>query len=448
MRYLPLNTANQKALFKTIGIESFDQLLDSIPPAVRFKKPLGLEAAYSEHKLLHHFQDLAEKNHSHVKLFAGGGSYRHHIPAIVESLISRGEFLTAYTPYQPEISQGTLQAIFEFQTLACQLLEMDIANASMYDGATAFAEGLLQATRVTKREMIIIQKSLHPHYKQVLQTYYPFDPKKIIEIDFDRSGTVNCDLLHKEILAAGDRLAAVGVQYPNFFGIIEPIDKIKEIAAAAAPKALFVTSTTEAIAFGMLKPPGGFEADIATCEGQSFGNPIGFGGRCIGLYTVKDSYIRSMPGRVVGQTVDKDGRRSYTLTFETREQHIRREKATSNICTNHSLLALAAAIHMTSLGRQGLRKLAEMNFRAAEYAKSLFREKKTVKLKFSAPTFNEFCLETTEDVDMLFKRLIRGGILPGIRLKKFYPDLKSSFIVSFTELSSKSEIDEFVSCFQ
>jgi glycine dehydrogenase subunit 1 len=370
--------------------------------------------------------------------FLGAGSYHHYIPAAVDHLISRSEFYSSYTPYQPEVSQGTLQAIFEYQTMICMLTGMDVANASLYDGGTALAEGVLMALRLSERNKVLVSDLIHPEYLQVVCTYTKNLDVSLSVLKHGRDGRIDHDALRKKV---DKDTVAIVIQSPNFFGCIE---KIGDIAAIAAEKGvLLLVATAEALSLGILKSPGELGADIAVGEAQSFGNPIGFGGPYLGFMAAREKSVRQMPGRLVGETVDVDGKRGFVLTLSTREQHIRREKATSNICTNEGLCALSAAIHMSLLGRKGMREIACLNMRKAGYAKKKLLEVKGCASPFSAPVFNEFVLELPIDAGELVEEMIDQGFIAGFPLGRFFPDKKNWLLFCCTEMNTKEQIDDF-----
>lgn len=427
-------------MFQTIGVDGFDDLLTSIPEEFRLAGPLRIAGEGSEQEVRAALESLAAKNTPAGRLdsFLGAGSYRHHIPSVVPHILSRSEFYSAYTPYQAEISQGTLQAVFEYQTLICQLTEMEVANASLYDGASALAEAILMARRINGRPKVLLSGSIHPEYRKVVATYVRHLDLDLVEIPWGEDGGID----HEWLLDSLDgRTTCVVVQTPNYFGIVEDLDGIGE--AAHDQGALFVAVNTEAVALGLLKPPGAFGADIVVGEGQSFGIPMSFGGPCLGVMATRMKYVRKMPGRLVGETVDNAGRRGFVLTLATREPHIRREKATSNICTNQGLCALAAAITLCTLGRGGLRELAELNLNMAGHAKALLCEVPGVEARFSGPTFNEFVLETPIDTDRLLERLREKSILGGVAMGRDYPGLDKCLLVTVTECVTTEAVSRF-----
>jgi glycine dehydrogenase subunit 1 len=370
------------------------------------------------------------------RVFLGAGNYEHFIPASVSYLLSRSEFVTSYTPYQPEMSQGTLQAIYEYQTLIARLLGMDIATASHYDGATALAESLLMAIRTTKRKKVAISRLVHPLYRRVVQTYFEPTEYDVVELGFTKDGVTDLAALD-----AMDGLAAVAVQSPNFYGCVENLRAVGE--KAHAKDALFIASFTEALAFGLLKNPGSQGADVVCGEGQSLGIPQSFGGPGLGVLASKKQFMRSLPGRLVGLTKDLDGKRGFVLTLATREQHIRREKATSNICTNNSLCALAAAMYMASVGGTGIKELARLNRDKAEYLKAGLREAGCV-IPFATPTFNEFVVEFPAGFESTHKRLLGNKIVAGLPMAPYYPELANHYLLCVTETKSKEDMDTFI----
>jgi glycine dehydrogenase subunit 1 len=407
-----------------------------IPKEYRLSKPLNLPEPLSEPDLLRHLQGLQSPAYSS---FLGAGAYHHFIPSVVSALISRSEFYTAYTPYQPEISQGTLQAIFEYQTLVCQLTGMEVSNASMYDGASSLAEAVLMAERVTKRKKILLSEAVHPEYRKVIQTYIDPDQQEIILIPYKKDeGRTDerrlSDLLDGEV-------GGVVIQSPNFFGVIEDLhsmaDKVHEAGG------LMIVGFSEAVAYGILKPPGEEGADIVAGEGQSFGIPLSYGGPYLGIFATREKFVRNMPGRLVGETVDLEGKRGFVLTLATREQHIRREKATSNICTNEGLCALMATIFLSCLGKRGLRELALMNLSKAEYAKKVASQIRGCKLVFSSSTFNEFILRIQGEPERVLEGLKGKKILGGFPLGRFYPELNHHLLITVTEMKTKEEIDRW-----
>ncbi|MBK9526829.1 MAG: aminomethyl-transferring glycine dehydrogenase subunit GcvPA [Acidobacteria bacterium] len=439
MRYIPNSPEERADMLGLLGLSNAGELFRSIPNDVQLNRPLNVTDPMAENEVIAAMEAMAAKNTAATKpSFLGAGVYSHFSPTIVDHLIQRSEFFTSYTPYQPEISQGTLQYIFEFQTLVCQLTGMEVANASMYDGSTAMAEAYLMAQRVTRREKVIVAKSVHPEYREVATTYDQHGDSEIVEIDFDEATgrVVGLDALD-------DRTAALVVQSPNFFGCIEDLQSLAD--AAHAVGALFIVVVTEAISFGLLKPPGEFGADIVVGEGQSWGVPMSFGGPHLGLFATQDKFIRQMPGRLCGVAYDKNGNRGFVLTLSTREQHIRREKATSNICTNQGLIALAATIYMETMGKTGLQEVAEQNAQKAGYAKQQIAAVAGYSIPFSSPTFNEFVVRGPRPaLEVLEKVRIENGIVGGLALSKYYGGHDNDILVCVTETMSKANIDAFV----
>src|SRR6202163_1046224 len=436
MRYLPKSPADRTAMLQAIGLRSVDDLFAPIPAEYRLTRDLNIPRQMAESEIVDFFRQRSRENGEGYTSFLGAGAYFHYRPVIIDSLISRGEFLTAYTPYQAEISQGTLQSIFEFQTMICELTGMEVANASMYDGSTAAAEAVMMAVRLTGRRSVVVARSLHPEYREVLATYATHQGMPLSVAGFGESGRVNRTELEKSITA---ETACVLIQSPNFFGTIEDVAAIAEVAHKHG--AMLVVLIAEAVSLGIVEPPR--QADIIAMEAQSFGVPLGFGGPYCGVIATRDPYVRTMPGRLVGQTTDRSGKRGFVLTLATREQHIRREKATSNICTNQALIALMANIFMTIYGKVGLRELAKHNLTKAAYAAKQFG--KQAKVLFSgAPRFNEFVVQTGEDPYAINSRLLEHKIVGGLPLKKFYPELGNAALWCCTEMSTRAAIDTAV----
>ncbi len=390
----------------------------------------------AESEVIDYFRQCADSNAAGYAVFLGAGAYQHYRPVVIDSLISRGEFLTAYTPYQPEISQGTLQAIFEFQTMICELTGMEVANASMYDGSTGAAEALMMAVRVTGRKSAVVARSVHPEYREVMHTYTQHQGLPISEFGFLENGRVDMANLEKQIT---NDTACVMIQSPNFFGTIEDVAAVADLAHKKG--ALLVVSIAEALSLGMVKPP--TEADIVSMESQSFGVPLGFGGPYAGVMATKEKFVRQMPGRLVGETKDSNGKRGFVLTLSTREQHIRREKATSNICTNQALIATMATIYMTVYGREGIKELAQQNLAKATYAAGEFAKKGKILFQ-GAPRFHEFVVQTKEDPQVINDRLLQMKTIGGYPLKRFYPELGNAALWCCTELNTKEQIDTAV----
>jgi len=441
LRYIPNSPDERAEMLRQLGAASIDNLFDSIPETFRLRDHLSVPAALSEIELLKQFDEMGTRNQAAGRVsFLGGGAYSHYIPTIVDHLISRSEFFTAYTPYQPEISQGTLQSIFEFQTMVCQLTGMDIANASMYDGSTAMAEAVLMAERVTKRSKVVASAAVHPQYLEVAHTYVQHAGIDLEHAAFDPTSGQTPITAFDSI---DDQTAAIVVQSPNFFGCIEDVETLSEKAHARG--ALLIVATTEAMSFGLLRSPGGCGADIVVAEGQSFGVPLSFGGPYVGLFATRDKYARQIPGRLVGEAYDKHGRRGFVLTLATREQHIRREKATSNICTNEGLIALAATVYLETMGRRGVQEAARQCVQKAHYAARELAKLEDFSLPFSAPFFNEFVVRAPTEASPLLDNLARDkGIDGGIALSRFDPDRPNDFLVCVTEVNTREQIDALV----
>lgn len=436
MRYLPKSPAEREEMLAAIGVKSIDELFSSIPEAYRLKEPLDLPGPMSESEVIQYFQERAGENSTGYTSFLGAGVYSHLRSVVTDAILQRGEFLTSYTPYQAEMAQGTLQAIFEFQTLMSQLTGQEVANASMYDGSTATTEAVLMAERVTGRQRVLVARSLHPEYREVLRTYAKNSGLHVEEVPFTTAGTVDVGEL-KALLK--DDVCAVVVQSPNFFGSIESLGEVAE--AVHGVGALLVVTITEALSLGLVKPPS--EADIVAMEGQSFGLPQSYGGPFVGVIASREKFVRQMPGRLAGQTTDLEGRRGFVLTLATREQHIRREKATSNICTNQALCALAATVHLSLLGKEGIREMAEQNLAKAQYALGELLRVPGVRRCFSAPFFNEFVVELPRSVKMMNVELLKSKIIGPYPLGAAYPELTKHALVCVTETISREEIERF-----
>ena len=437
MRYLPKSPAERQEMLAAIGVKSVEELFSTIPETYRLKKPLDLPGPLSEAEVIAYFRARAAENSVGYTSFLGAGVYNHLQSVITDTVLQRGEFLTSYTPYQAEISQGTLQAIFEFQTLMCQLTGQEVANASMYDGSTATTEAVLMAERLTGKRRVLVARSVHPEYREVLKTYAKNSGLSVEEIGYTPAGTLDVKGLQS---ALRDDVCAVVVQSPNFFGAMESLGSLAE--AAHASGALLVTAITEGVALGVMKPPA--EADIVAMEAQSFGLAPSYGGPFAGVIATKEKFVRQMPGRLAGQTVDLDGRRGFVLTLATREQHIRREKATSNICTNQALCALAATVHLTLLGKEGLREMAEQNLAKAQFALKELEKIPGLKRTFAAPFFNEFVVELPRSVRMVNAELLKEKIIGPFVLGAAYPELTKHALVCVTETTSRAEIERMV----
>jgi glycine dehydrogenase subunit 1 len=433
-----LNTPDdQRAMLDAIGVSSLEDLFASIPAALRLKRLLDIPPALSEIELTHHVSSLAARNRpaSSTVCFLGGGSYDHFIPSVVDAIAGRGEFYTAYTPYQAEASQGSLQAFFEFQTLICQLTGLDVANASLYEGGSAVAEAVIMAMAHTGRTgKVVIAESVHPEYRRTLETYLAnLEPR--VETLPTPHGFLDPDDLKK---AVDEQTACVVVQHPNFFGCLEEVESVAAVAKAKG--ALFVVSF-DPISVGILKRPGQYGADIAVAEGQCLGNPMVYGGPYVGLLACREEFVRKIPGRLVGQTVDRNGKRCWVLTLQTREQHIRREKATSNICTNQGLFALRTTVYLTALGPQGLKETAELCARKAHYAAEKLTQTAGLKMRFDRPFFKEFTLRASKPVEKMLSGALAAGYHGGLALGRWYPTMNDCLTVAVTEKRTKAEID-------
>ncbi|WP_151733810.1 aminomethyl-transferring glycine dehydrogenase subunit GcvPA [Paenibacillus tengchongensis] len=441
-RYLPMTEQDRQEMMETVGIRSIEELFADIPQSVRYQGTLPMSEALDEYALLRHMKELADKNanfDTHAS-FLGAGLYDHHIPVVINHVISRSEFYTAYTPYQPEISQGELQAIFEFQSYICELTGMKVANASMYDGATAFAEAAVLAAGATKRKKLVVSRTVHPEARQVLATSARALGLSIVEVGY-RNGVTD----QAELAAAIDgETAAVLLQSPNFFGAIEDLAAIEPLIHAA--KGLLVVSANP-LALGVLEAPGRLGADIVVGDAQPLGIPASLGGPTCGFFAVAEHLMRRMPGRIVGQTVDRNGKRGFVLTLQAREQHIRREKATSNICSNQALLALCASVYLSVMGKEGMREVGGLNIRKSRYAADKLAGISGAEAAFTAPYFNEFVLKLPEGTNIadINARLLKAGILGGYDLGRDYPELAGHMLIAVTEKRSKAEIDQFVS---
>jgi glycine dehydrogenase subunit 1 len=428
LRYLPKSDSERRAMLDACGVSSPEELFAHLPEAVRLNRPLAIDPGKSEYEIVQYFRDRAAENANGYTSFLGAGVYNHYRPVLVDTVVSRGEFLTSYTPYQAEISQGTLTTIYEFQTMICQLTGMDVANASMYDGSTAVPEAAMMAVRATGKGRVLIAKSVHPEYREVLATYAKHQGMPLAEFGYlSDSGAIDLEDLERQI---DDLTGAVIIQSPNFFGIVDQVKAAAEIAHRRG--ALLVVVFTEAVALGILEPPA--DADIVAGELQSFAISPCYGGPYAGIIATKEKYVRQMPGRLVGQTTDSRGNRAFCLTLSTREQHIRREKATSNICTNQALIALMATVFMTVYGKQGLRELAEQNLAKAHYLAG------RVEPRFSGKFFNEFVVKAA-DADAVNRALLKRKIIGGLPLGRFYPELSDCMLFCATEMSSRAAMD-------
>ncbi|WP_313756249.1 aminomethyl-transferring glycine dehydrogenase subunit GcvPA [Tissierella sp.] len=439
--YIATTHEDEQEMLKSIGFNSLGDLFSDIPEDMRLNRELNLPKAKSELEVSSYLTSLAKKNcsTSEMPCFIGAGAYDHYIPSIINHIISRSEFYTSYTPYQPEISQGTLQYIFEFQTLICNLTGMDVANASLYDGGTAITEAALMAAATSRKDEIIISKTVRPESIQVLKTYAHVQGLKVIEVDM-KDGVTDLEELESKV---NDNTAAVIVQSPNFFGIIEDLKATGEITHKVK-KASFIASV-DPISLAILKKPGELGVDVVVGEAQGMGIPLSFGGPYLGFIATKSEYMRKLPGRIVGQTEDKDGKRSFVLTLTAREQHIRREKATSNICSNQGLNVLAATIYMVTLGKEGLREVALQSTKKAHYAFEKLTKSGKYKPLFDKPFFKEFAITSDIDADNINQELIKEKIIGGYHLGKDYPQFKNSILYAVTEKRTKEEIDRLSS---
>jgi glycine dehydrogenase subunit 1 len=437
MSYISLSDQDRKEMLARIGVSSVGELFGCLPDEIKLARPLALPPAMAELALLRRLEGLAGANTFPGLLsFLGAGSYRHYIPAVVDYLSSRGEFISPYTPYQPEVSQGTLQVIFEYQTLVCQLTGLDISNASLYDGATAAAEAVLMANRLSGKPKVLVARSLHPQHRETIRTFIRNLGVRAEEVGFTPAGTLDLDDAAHKLDA---QTSALLVQSPNHFGVVEDLSAIGDFAHSR--QALFVTVVVEGLSLGLLEPPGSLGADIVCGEAQSFGLLPSFGGPGLGFMACKKEHIRQLPGRIAGQAKDADGRRGFVLTLSTREQHIRREKATSNICTNQAWCALRAAIFLETLGQDGLREMAVQNIQKAGYAASRLTRIPGVRRTFDARTFNEFVLTLPKDAAAVNAALRAGGVIGGLPLSMDYPELKNAALFCVTEMHTREEID-------
>jgi glycine dehydrogenase subunit 1 len=430
LRYLPKSESERRQMLEACGVSSPEELFAHLPEAVRLNRPLALAPGISEYEIVQYFRDRANENATGYASFLGAGVYNHFRPVLVDTVVSRGEFLTSYTPYQAEIAQGTLTTIFEFQTMICQLTGMDVANASMYDGSTAVPEAAMMAVRATGKGRALIAKSVHPEYREVLRTYAKHQGMPVAEFGYvAESGVIDLEDLERKM---DDLTGAVIIQSPNFFGIVDQVKAAAEIAHRRG--ALLVLIFTEAVSLGILEPPA--DADIVAGELQSFAISPSYGGPYAGIIATKDKLIRQVPGRLVGQTTDSRGNRAFCLTLSTREQHIRREKATSNICTNQALIALMATVYMTVYGKEGLRELAEQNLAKSHYLAS------KLKPRFSGKFFNEFVVKVEgQTPEALNTALLKKKIIGGLPLGRFYPELADSMLICATEMSRRADMD-------
>jgi glycine dehydrogenase subunit 1 len=443
MRYTPHTASDRERMLRAIGLDSLEALYHHVPATLRERARINLPDGLSEWAVQKQLSALAARNASarEWSLFLGGGAYQHFIPSAVDAIVSRSEFSTSYTPYQPEVSQGTLQSLFEFQTLICQLTGMEVSNAAVYDGASAAAEAVLMSRRIqpTTRRRVLVSRALHPQYRAVVRSYlHNLEDIVVEEIAYDRGGATDVDALAARLDA---RAMCVVVGYPNFFGVVEDLAPVQ--SACAKSGAQLITVTTEPLSLGLLKPPGDFGVDIAVGEGQSLGVPMNFGGPAFGFFACQRKFVRNIPGRLIGETVDADGRRGFVLTLATREQHIRREKATSNICTSQTLCALGATVYMSLLGKNGLRRMAEINVARAHRAQAKLVRDAGLAAVFSGPYFNEFVLRAAQ-LEKLFGKCAGKNIVPGIALEPGYPELRDCLLVCVTEMNENEEVERLV----
>ena len=438
MPYFYNTPQDQREMLAAIGLSSLDELFDTVPESIRLRRDLDIPPALGELELTSHMTELAAKNQSAASRvsFLGGGSYDHFIPAVVDYVASRGEFYTSYTPYQPEVSQGNLQAMFEYQTLICELTGMDVSNQSLYDGASAATEAVLMAMSVTRRDgRVVTAASVHPEYRQTLDTYLENLPTELVSVGTPEGVITPQDLRD----AVNEETACVLIQHPNFFGCLEEVAELAEIAHAVG--ALLVVAV-DPISLGLLKRPGDLGADIVVAEGQSLGTPMQYGGPYLGIMACREKFVRRLPGRIAGETVDRNGKRCWVLTLQTREQHIRREKATSNICTNQGLFALRAAVYLAAMGPEGMQDVAQLCHDKAEYAKAQIAACENLEIAFASPTFKEFVVRVIDgDVDRCLEEGQDRGIFAGVRLDAWYPELADCLLVAVTEQRTREQID-------
>ena len=443
MNYTPHTHQDIQKMLEAIGIESVADLFAPIPEELRLKG-LDLPPGISEMEAVGLVQDLAlgQRRDAPALSFVGGGAYAHFTPRVVDAMISRSEFYTAYTPYQPEVSQGTLRAIFEFQTMICELTGMEVANASMYDGSSALAEAVMMAVRIHNGTRVLLPRSLHPFYRRVVETYVRGIGLEIVEVPWRDDGSLDLERVEAELF---DGTAAVVVQNPNFLGVLEPME---EIGALVDPSPAAYVAAVNPICLGVIQPPGAFGADIVVGDGQPLGLPLAYGGPYVGFFATRDRYVRRMPGRVCGETVDVDGKRGFVLTLQTREQHIRRERATSNICTNQTLCATAVTVYLAALGPEGLQEVGLLNWNRSHLAAEALCGLDGVSLKFSGPTFNEFVLETDRKASEVLALLRKQGIDAGIDLGRFFPELDRCILTCVTEMATEAAIERLVAAWR
>ncbi|UFJ42944.1 aminomethyl-transferring glycine dehydrogenase subunit GcvPA [Brevibacillus humidisoli] len=436
-RYLPQTDQDKRQMLEALGVDSIEQLFSDIPQEVRFNRELNISKALSEPELMAQMKKWASKNISFEThaCFLGAGVYQHYIPSVVNHVISRSEFYTAYTPYQPEISQGELQAIFEFQTMVCELTGMQVANSSMYDGPTSLAEAAMMAAGHTGKKRVLVSRAVHPEARQILNTYAYGQDVEVVEIGYTGQGVTDLAQLQAELT---DQTGAVILQYPNFFGSVEDLAAVERLVHEAG--ALFIVKANP-VSLGVLEAPGKLGADIVVGDMQPFGIHASFGGPHCGYFATTTKLMRKMPGRIVGQTKDEEGKRGFVLTLQAREQHIRREKATSNICSNQALNALAASVALSALGRQGVQEMALMNLQKANYAKQVIGALEGLEIVFQSPTFNEFVVKLPKPAAEVNAALLQAGIIGGYDMGRSYPELSGHMLIAVTELRTKQEID-------
>jgi len=444
MTFAPMTDGDREAMLAAIGVRSAAELFDDIPEAIRLKRPLDLPPAMAEAEVRRHLTALAGRNADldRYACFLGAGAYDHLIPAAVGHLVSRSEFYTSYTPYQAEITQGVLQATYEYQTMIASLTGMDMANASIYDGATALAEGALVACAHTGRDRVVIPVTVHPEYRQVTHTYLRHQGLEVVEVPY-RDGVTSLTELKARV---DQRTAAVVVQQPNFFGCLEDVAAVGQLAREAG--ALLIVAVADPLTLGLLEPPGALGAHLAVGEGQPLGNHLSFGGPYLGFLAARQELVRRLPGRIVGATVDREGTRGFVLTLQTREQHIRREKATSNICTNQALNALTAAIYLSLLGKEGVREVAWQSLQKAHYLQRAMTALPGFAPAWTAPFFHEFVVRTTADAEELVQRLLDHQIIGGLPLGRFYPELADCMLWCVTESRTREEMDRLVAALE
>ncbi len=443
MNYTPHTESDVAQMLETIGVPTVDALFDPIPESLRLQG-LDLPKGLSEMEAMARLDRMAHKIEKDGPdlCFIGAGAYDHFSPSVVDAIISRGEFFTAYTPYQPEVSQGTLRAIFEFQTMMCELTGMEIANASMYDGSSALAEAVMMAARIRDAKRVLLPRSIHPYYRRVVESYARGIGLELVDIPWTASGAVNLDRLREEL---DDETTAVVVQNPNFLGILEPLDAIGDLVSASS--ASFVACVNP-MSLGLIRPPGDFGADIVVGDGQPLGLPLSFGGPYVGFFATREAHVRKMPGRIVGQTTDVDGKRGYVLTLKTREQDIRREKATSNICTNQTLCATAVTVFLSALGPEGLGEAAALNWARSHEAADALAAIDGVEAAFDGPFFNEFVVRCDRPARKVLDVLEDKGIAGGVDLGRFYPELDRHILTCVTEKRTGEEIDRLLSAWK